>query len=64
MNSRFKYLSGLVFPPSKELFQLRKHKEITLDKVYGIREVRQNSYLFFLQKRRDYFGGMSRDIAM
>ena len=33
MNSRSKCLSGLVFPPSKELFQFWKHKEITWGKV-------------------------------
>ena len=47
MNSRSKCLPGLVFPPSKELSQFRKHKVITLDKVYGIREVRQNSVAFY-----------------
>ena len=37
MNGRSKYLSGLVFPPSKECFQFRKQKEITWGKVWGIR---------------------------
>ena len=36
MNGRSKYLSGLVFPPSKECFQFRKQKEITWGKVWGI----------------------------
>ena len=64
MNGRSKCLSGLVFPPSKECFQFRKQKEITLGKVWGIRGVRQNSYFFFLQKRRNYCGGMSWGIVM
>ena len=64
MNDRSKSLSGLIFPPSKELFQFRKHKEITWDKVYGTREVRQKSYFFFLQKCHNYCGGMSGDIVM
>ena len=59
-----KCLSGLVFPPSKECFQFRKQKEITWGKVWGIRGVRQNSYFFFLQKRRNYCGGMSWGIVM
>ena len=53
MNGRSKYLSGLVFPPSKECFQFGKQKEITWGKVWGIRGVRQNSYFFFLQKLRN-----------
>ena len=64
MNGRSKCLSGLVFPPSKECFQFRKQKEITWGKVWGIRGVRQNSYFFFLQKRRNYWGGMSWGIVM
>ena len=64
MNGRSKCLSGLVFPPSKECFQFRKQKEITWGKVWGIRGVRQNSYFFFLQKRRNYCGGMSWSIVM
>ena len=64
MNGRSKCLSGLVFPPSKECFQFRKQKEITWGKVWGIRGVRQNSYFFFLQKRRNYCGGMSWGIVM
>ena len=64
MNGRSKCLSGLVFPPSKEWFQFRKQKEITWGKVWGIQGVRQNSYFFFLQKRRDYCGGMSGGIVM
>ena len=64
MNGRFKCLSGLVFPPSKECFQFRKQKEITWGKVWGILGVRQNSYFFFLQKRRNYCGGMSWGIVM
>ena len=64
MNGRSKCLSGLVFPPSKECFQFRKQKEITWGKVWGIRGVRQNSYLFFLQKRRNYCRGMSWVIVM
>ena len=59
MNGRSKCLSGLVFPSSREWFQFRKQKEITWDKVWGIRWVRQNSYFFFLQKRRNYCEGMS-----
>ena len=59
MNGRSKCLSGLVFPPSKECFQFRKQKEITWGKVWGIRGVRQNSYFFFLQKRRNCCGGIS-----
>ena len=64
MNGRSKCLSGLVLPPSKECFQFRKQKEITWGKVWGIRGVRQNSYFFFLQKRRNYCGGMSWCIVM
>ena len=69
MNGRSKCLLGLVFPPSKECFQFRKQKEITWGKVWGIRGgagggVRQNSYFFFLQKRRNYCGGMSWGIVM
>ena len=64
MNGRSKCLSGLVFPPSKECFQFRKQNEITWGKVWGIRGVRQNSYFFFLQKRRNYCGGMSWGIVM
>ena len=64
MNGRSKCLSGLVFPPSKECFQLRKQKQITWGKVWGIWGVRQNSYFFFLQKRRNYCGGMSWGIVM
>ena len=64
MNGRSKCLSGLVFLPSKECFQFRKQKEITWGKVWGIRGVRQNSYFFFLQKRRNYCGGMSWGIVM
>ena len=64
MNGRSKCLSGLVFPPSKECFQFRKQKQITWGKVWGIRGVRQNSYFFFLQKRRNYCGGMSWGIVM
>ena len=64
MNDRSKCLSGLIFPPSKELFQFRKHKEITWGKVYGTQEVRQKSYFFFLQKCRNYCGGMSGDTVM
>ena len=64
MNGRSKCLSGLVFPPSKECFQFRKQKEITWGKVWGIRGLRQNSYFFFLQKRRNCCGDMSWDIAM
>ena len=64
MNGRSKCLSGLVFAPSKECFQFRKQKEITWGKVWGIRGVRQNSYFFFLQKRRNYCGGMSWGIVM
>ena len=64
MNGRSKCLSGLVFPHSKECFQFRKQKEITWGKVWGIRGVRQNSYFFFLQKRRNYCGGMSWGIVM
>ena len=45
MNGRSKCLLGLVFPPSKECFQFRKQKEITRGKVWGIRGVRQNSFL-------------------
>ena len=41
-----------------------KQKEITWGKVWGIRGVRQNSYFFFLQKRRNYCGGMSWGIVM
>ena len=64
VNGRSKCLSGLVFPPSKECFQFRKQKEITWGKVWGIRGVRQNSYFFFLQKRRNYCVGMSWGIVM
>ena len=64
MNGRSKCLLGLVFSSSKEWFQFRKQKEITWGKVGGIRGVRQNSYFFFLQKRRNYWGGMSGDIVM
>ena len=64
MNGRSKCLSGLVFPSSKEWFQFPKQKEITWGKVWGIRGVRQNSYFFFLQKRRNYCGGMSGGIVM
>ena len=64
MNGWSKCLSGLVFPPSKECFQFRKQKEITWGKVWGIRGVRQNSYFSFLQKRRNYCGGMSWGIVM
>ena len=64
MNGRSKCLSGMVFPPSKECFQFRKQKEITWGKVWGILGVRQNSYFFFLQKRRNYCGGMSWGIVM
>ena len=64
MNGRSKCLSGLVLPPSKECFQFRKQKEFTWGKVWGIRGVRQNSYFFFLQKRRNYCGGMSWGIVM
>ena len=64
MNGRSKCLSGLVFLPSKECFQFWKQKEITWGKVWGIRGVRQNSYFFFLQKRRNYCGGMSWGIVM
>ena len=64
MNGRSKCLSGLVFPPSKECFQFRKQKEITWGKVWGIRGVMQNSYFFFLQKCRNYCGGMSWGIVM
>ena len=64
MNGRSKCLSGLVFPPSKECFQFRKQKEITWGKVWGIRGLRQNSYFFFLQKRRNYCGDMSWGIVM
>ena len=64
MKGRSKCLSGLVFPPSKECFQFRKQKEITWGKVWGIRGVRQNSYFFFLQKRRNYCRGMSLGIVM
>ena len=64
MNGRSKCLSGLVFPPSKECFQFRKQNEITWGKVWGIRGVRQNSYFFFLQKRRNYCGGLSWGIVM
>ena len=52
MNGRSKCLSGLVFPPSKECFQFQNQKEITWGMVWGIQGVRQNSYFFFLQKRR------------
>ena len=64
VNGRSKCLSGLVFPPSKECFQFRKQNEITWGKVWGIRGVRQNNYFFFLQKRRNYCGGMSWGIVM
>ena len=64
MNGRSKCLPGLVFPPSKECFQFRKQKETTWGKVWGIQRVRQNSYFFFLQKRRNYCGGMSWGIVM
>ena len=64
MNGRSKCLSGLVFPTSKECFQFRKQKEITWGKVWGIRGVRQNSYFFFLQNRRNCCGGMSWGIVM
>ena len=66
MHGRSKCMSGQVFPSSKELFQFREQKEITWSKVWGIRGVRQNSYFFFLflQKRRNYCGGMSVDIVM
>ena len=64
MNGRSKCLSGLVFPPNKECFQFQKQKEITWGKVWEIRGLRQNSYFFFLQKRRNYCGGMSWGIVM
>ena len=64
VNGRSKCLSGLAFPPSKECFRFRKQKEITWGKVWGIRGVRQNSYFFFLQKRRNCCGGMSWGIVM
>ena len=64
MNGRFKCLSGLVFPPSNECFQFRKQKEITWGRIWGIREVRQNRYFFFLLKRRNYCGGVSWGIVM
>ena len=59
MNGRSKCLSGLVFPPSKECFQFWKQKEITWARSGEYVGVRQNSYFFFLQKRRNYCGGMS-----
>ena len=64
MNGRSKCLSGLVFPLSKECFQFQKQKEITWGKVWGIWGVRQNSYFFFLQIRRNYCRGMSWGIVM
>ena len=64
MNGRTKCLLGLVFPSSKELFQFRKQEEITWGKVWGIWGVRQNNYFFFLQKCRNYCGGMSGGIVM
>jgi hypothetical protein len=64
MNGRSKCLSGLVFSPSKEGFQLQNQKEITWGKVWRIWGVRQNSYFFFFPKRQNYSGGMSGGIVM
>jgi hypothetical protein len=48
MNGRYKCLSGLVFPPSKEGFEFRKQKEITWGKVWRIRGVGATvSFSFF-----------------
>ena len=47
------------FRPARNAFNFANKKEITWDKVWGIRGVRQNRYFFFLQKRRNYCGGMS-----
>ena len=63
MNGRSKCLSGLVFPPSKECFQFRKQKEITWGKVWGIRGG-EAKHFFFLQKGRNYCGGMSWGVVM
>ena len=50
------------FHPARNAFNFGNKKKITWGKVWGIRRVRQNS--FFLQKRRNYCGGMSWGIVM
>ena len=54
------------FCPARNDFHFRKQKEITWGYVWGTQggEVRQNSYFFFLQKRLNYYGGMSGGIVM
>ena len=64
MNGRSKCLSGQVLPPSQELIQFWKHKEMAWEKVQGIQEVRLNSCFFFFQKRFNYSGRMTGDIVM
>ena len=71
MNGRSKCLSGLVFRPAKNAFSFGNKKKSHGAKFgeyggggVGGWGVRQNSYFFFLLKRRNYCGGMSWGIVM
>ena len=61
MHGRSKCMSGLVFPPSKDNFNFGNEKKShgAGSGGYG-GEAKQ----LFLQKRRNYCGGMSRSIVM
>ena len=64
MNGRSKCCWDWYFRPARNAFNFRNKK-----KSHGARSgeyagVRQNSYFFFLQKRRNYCGGMSWGIVM
>ena len=52
------------FRPAKNAFNFRNKKKSHGARSGEYRGVRQNSYFFFLQKRRNYCGGMSWGIVM
>ena len=63
MNGRFMCLSGLVFPPSKEIFQFRKQRN-HMGQCLGNTGGEAKQLLFLSSKRCNYCLGMSRDIVM
>ena len=64
MNGRSKCLSGLVFSAQQGMLLISETKRNHMGQGLGSTGVRQNSYFFFLQKRRNYCRGMSWGIVM